>query len=150
MPFIAVMVVRDSFSDAIKVVGNHNGYNLQANLAALAAHYGMHCSGWIKQARPTPCNGRLLLQTGWFRWNGQNRSTLYICVYDIMVKSLIARFMGPTWGLPGANRTQLGPMLATWTLLSGIVPVHTYLQISASTPENSKFQLLYSMHILNL
>ena len=27
--------------------------------------------------------------------------------------ALIARFMGPTWGLPGANRTQVGPMLAT-------------------------------------
>ena len=27
--------------------------------------------------------------------------------------------MGPTWGLPGADRTQVGPMLAPWTLLSG-------------------------------
>ena len=26
--------------------------------------------------------------------------------------------MGPTWSLPGANRTQVGPMLAPWTLLS--------------------------------
>ena len=29
------------------------------------------------------------------------------------------RFMGPTWGPPGAARTQVGPMLATRTLLSG-------------------------------
>ena len=34
--------------------------------------------------------------------------------------SLIARFMGPTWGPSGADRTQVGPMLAPWTLLSGI------------------------------
>ena len=34
--------------------------------------------------------------------------------------TLIARFMGPTWGLPGADRTQVGPMWATWTLLSGL------------------------------
>ena len=34
--------------------------------------------------------------------------------------SLIARFMGPTWGPPGADRTQVGPMWATWTLLSGM------------------------------
>ena len=34
--------------------------------------------------------------------------------------TLIARFMGPTWGLSGADRTQVGPMLATWTLLSGL------------------------------
>ena len=39
---------------------------------------------------------------------------LYIPVY-----TLIARFMGPTWGPLGAGRTQVGPMLAAWTLLSG-------------------------------
>ena len=33
--------------------------------------------------------------------------------------SLIARFIGPTWGLSGADRTQVGPVLAPWTLLSG-------------------------------
>ena len=33
---------------------------------------------------------------------------------------LIARFVGPTWGPHGAARTQMGPMLATWTLLSGL------------------------------
>ena len=32
--------------------------------------------------------------------------------------TLIARFMGPTWGPSGAERTQVGPMLAPWTLLS--------------------------------
>ena len=32
---------------------------------------------------------------------------------------LIARLMGPTWGPSGADRTQAGPMLAPWTLLSG-------------------------------
>ena len=31
---------------------------------------------------------------------------------------MIARFMGPTWGPSGADRTQVGPMLAPWTLLS--------------------------------
>ena len=35
--------------------------------------------------------------------------------------TLIARFMGPTWVLPGAERTQVGPMLAPWTLPFGIV-----------------------------
>ena len=34
--------------------------------------------------------------------------------------SLIVRFMGPTWGPSGADRTQVGPMLALWTLLSGL------------------------------
>ena len=34
---------------------------------------------------------------------------------------LIARFIGPTWGPLGADRTQVGPMLAPWALLSGTV-----------------------------
>ena len=34
--------------------------------------------------------------------------------------SLIARFMGPTWGPSGSDKTLVGPMLAPWTLLSGI------------------------------
>ena len=32
--------------------------------------------------------------------------------------SQIARFMRPTWGPPGAARTQVSPILAPWTLLS--------------------------------
>ena len=39
----------------------------------------------------------------------------------IAAVSLIARFMGPTWGPSGADRTQVGPMLAPWTLLTGIL-----------------------------
>ena len=31
--------------------------------------------------------------------------------------TLTARFMGPTWGLPGTDRTQVGPRWATRTLL---------------------------------
>ena len=34
--------------------------------------------------------------------------------------SLRARFMGSSWGQYGADKTQMGLMLATWTLLSGI------------------------------
>ena len=41
-------------------------------------------------------------------------------VHESWSTSLITRFMGPTWGPSGANRTQVGPMLAPWTLLSGI------------------------------
>ena len=33
----------------------------------------------------------------------------------------IARFMGPTRGPPGADRPQVGPRWATWTLLSGFL-----------------------------
>ena len=44
---------------------------------------------------------------------------------------LIARFMGPTWGPSGADRTQVGPMLAPWTLLCGISPTH-FVQFNIS------------------
>ena len=37
------------------------------------------------------------------------------------VYTMIARFMGPTWGPSGADRTQVGPRLAPWTLLSGYI-----------------------------
>ena len=44
----------------------------------------------------------------------------YPCHDLIMDKAikpqLIARFMGPTWGPSGADRTQVGPMLAPWNL----------------------------------
>ena len=36
-----------------------------------------------------------------------------------LISPLIARFMGPAWGPSGAARTQVWPMLAPWTLLSG-------------------------------
>ena len=45
-------------------------------------------------------------------------------VFAIAVTSLIARFMGPTRGPSGADRTQVGPMLAPWTLLSAIISYH--------------------------
>ena len=35
--------------------------------------------------------------------------------------SKITSFMGPTWGPSGADRTQVGPMLARWILLSGLL-----------------------------
>ena len=35
--------------------------------------------------------------------------------------ALIARFMGPTWGPSGDARTQVGPILAPRTFLSGVI-----------------------------
>ena len=40
-------------------------------------------------------------------------------VINLDKPALIARFMGPTWGPSGADRPQVGPMLAPWTFLSG-------------------------------
>ena len=51
---------------------------------------------------------------------------LQACNLTITNTHQIARFMGPTWGPSGADRTQVGPMLAPWTLLSGTpTTIHT-------------------------
>ena len=55
--------------------------------------------------------------------------------------TLITRFMGPTRGPSGADRPQVGPMLAPWTLLSGKSYRHiwcvfytlSYLQVTEVT-----------------
>ena len=44
--------------------------------------------------------------------------------------SLIARSMAPTWGPSGANRTKVGPMLAPWSLLSGIPHIFQHILYS--------------------
>ena len=41
-------------------------------------------------------------------------------VMSTRVTSQIAKFMGPRWGPPGSCRPLMGPILAPWTLLSGI------------------------------
>ena len=50
--------------------------------------------------------------------------SLMIALYDKYPQwcdSLIARLIGPTWDPPGDDRTQVSPMLAPSTLLSGLV-----------------------------
>ena len=39
--------------------------------------------------------------------------------------------MGPTWGPSGADRTQVGPMLATWTLISGLLLPSYYVAMTS-------------------
>ena len=41
----------------------------------------------------------------------------------LFIVTQIAKFMGPTWGPPGSCRPQMGPMLAPWTLLSGVMNI---------------------------
>ena len=58
------------------------------------------------------------------RPQGRNRG---VSIMSVLVKtgrcngiSQVAKFMGPTWGPTGSCRPQMGPMLAPWTLLSGL------------------------------
>ena len=48
-----------------------------------------------------------------------NAQQINILVQFPISNTLIARFMGPTLGPPGADRTHVGSMLALWIMLSG-------------------------------
>ena len=60
----------------------------------------------------------------------QHRKQITHCMWnpwDVLYRSvlpLIARFVRPTWHPYGAERTQVDPMLAPWTLLSGTLHDH--------------------------
>ena len=56
----------------------------------------------------------------------RNRSTRLRGRTGIYGASLITRFMGPTWGPSGTDRAQVGPILAPWNLLSGVIRRSTY------------------------
>ena len=65
----------------------------------------------------TPCRHYFSISdANWASWHFNSRVTALSVQQST---ALIARFMGPTWGPPGADRTQVGPMLAPWTMLSG-------------------------------
>ena len=70
-----------------------------------------------------------------WRW----ADSIYNTIWIYCDHTLIARFMGPTWGPSGADRTQVGPMLAPWTLLSG------YL---FKTPHTSTVRVRYVLLVL--
>ena len=60
--------------------------------------------------------------------------------------SQIARFIGPTGGPPGSCWPQMGPMLAPWTLLSGMLMVwlcFTCISCSGSLYYQRPSRLLY-------
>ena len=62
--------------------------------------------------------------------------------------SQIAMFMGPTWDPSGADRTQVGPMLAPWTLLfdsimSASYCVHYNVVLDCQYKQNNRWVLLW-------
>ena len=65
---------------------------------------------------------------------------------------LIARFMGPTWGPSGADRTQVGPMLAPWILLSGVIGLEgagSFLSADTSPPHLQPMWIPLEMLIIH-
>ena len=68
--------------------------------------------------------------------------TLYT-IHTTLKLTLIARFMEPTWGPSGANRTQVGLMLAPWTLLSGYILLWHFLQSGSGMLLQNKISHLW-------
>ena len=64
----------------------------------------------------------LILNLSQISWQYANFDFIKTCSIgcETLTTSLIVRFMGPTWFPSGVDRTQVGPVLAPWTLLSGI------------------------------
>ena len=59
----------------------------------------------------------------------------------LQVDSQITKFMGPTWGPLGPCRHQMGPMLAPWTLLSGLSSDTIKREVSLTWKENKNVML---------
>ena len=52
--------------------------------------------------------------------------------------------MGPTWGPPGSCRPRVGPTLASWTLLSGVVAWQRGVPCLGDTSSNDR-QVVYAI-----
>ena len=66
-----------------------------------------------------------VVDSGWMH-QGHHYIAYAVMISSLVLRmaSLIASCMGPTWGPSGADRTQVGPMLAPWTLISGMISQH--------------------------
>ena len=60
----------------------------------------------------------------------------------------IPRFMGPTWGPSGADRTQVDPMWAPWTLLSGPIFLLLFKRRRITSMWNADCLVLFCRHML--
>ena len=80
-----------------------------------------------------------------------------------MIVPQISKFMGPTWGPPGSCRSQMGVILAPWTLLSGTalirsnhsesIPytaggVNGFIRMGVITREENVANYLFKKHIM--
>ena len=83
--------------------------HLRASLARIMSSISMKVSRWFSRTQ-------FHLTTSWC---SLIVTLLPYCPNTELKGPQIARFMGPTWGPSGDDRTQVGPMLVTWTLLSG-------------------------------
>ena len=90
----------------------------------LAIRDGTYRVSWTIQLKHKFETKQEIMNNSSISSNTPSLTTVTIGVYMLLRKRFpspapIARFMGPMWGPYGADRTQVGPMLTPWTLLSG-------------------------------
>ena len=91
-----------------------------------------------------------IAQKCWPEYQPQETVSLAINLSLTLTTSLIARFMGPTWGPSGADRTQMGPMLAheLWCL-----GYHRYATVKVPVNSTSLYEKNYlyikMLHLLS-
>ena len=100
---------------------------IHMSLNTTAASNTMHLY-WYPQNPLIPPESRKYWQRSWSETMFRNlhyvsQTTLRRTPGMMRNITQIAKFMGPTWGPPGSCRPQMGPMLASRTLLSGSHPV---------------------------
>ena len=109
-------------------------YQWVAHICAVSIYIHIYTSKWYSICQETATmtsHERLFVQQLVQTSNNENKAPQYHPFVRktrqwAAITSLIARFVGPIWGLSGADRTQMGPMLAPWTLLSGTVMIKKY------------------------
>ena len=116
-------------NDSVEIENHYHWLSAQTKLHFLLT--SKRLVGIMSYVKVHLCYGVLLLQVmrmynngGWYGWGIwaiviYEDGSSYFLSSSVTVLPLIARFMGPTWDPSGADRTQVGPMLAPWTLLSG-------------------------------
>ena len=92
----------------------------------------------------------LLCHASLIRWDINVRPywplqiSIHVLYDPVDMVTQIASFMGPTWGPSGSYRSQIGPMLAPWTLLSGKLMCFyfTLSDISGTHPAQLSTQMI--------
>ena len=84
----------------------------------------LHVSVWWKiSSKRKFLSGKVIKHMGklWRMKDGHEKYHRRKRIALHWMASQIARFIGPTWGPHGSCRPEMGPMLAPWTLLSGLL-----------------------------
>ena len=85
-------------------------------------------------------------------WGRQDPGGPHVGPMNLVIRdTLIARFIGTTWGPSGADRTQVGPMLAPWTLWSGyILPPGGQNKMAAALQTTFSIAFLWKKNLVSL